>query len=90
VPDLSPDVAGDQTGWKLMLEGLNPLFRGNGNCCQTNVALQVPQVYVEEVGGQPVDWPISAGQLVEFRAGCVGGTCTLESSPEYYLRLRSN
>ncbi len=89
VADLNPNVDGDQPGWNLALEGLNPLFRGNGNCCQTNVTLKIPQDYLDQEGGQPLDWPISARQQIEFRAGCTGGTCTLESSPEHYVRLTS-
>jgi hypothetical protein len=89
VSDLNPEVAGDQPGWNLALEGLNPLYQGSGNCCQTDMSLQVPQIYLDPRAGQPVDWPISAGQQIEFRAGCAGGVCTLESSPEFYLRLTS-
>jgi hypothetical protein len=89
VTDLNPDVDGDQPGWNLMLDGLNPLFRGSGSSFQTNVTLEVPEVYVDQASGEPVDWPISASQLIEFRAGCVGATCTLESTLEHYLRLRS-
>jgi hypothetical protein len=88
VTDVDPILGGDQAGWILTVDGVNPLFRGPGDCCQAALTLQVPQVYT--TGNNPVDWPISAGQLVEFRALCLNASCSLPQGTPFYLRLRSN
>jgi hypothetical protein len=88
VADVDPILGGDQPGWLLTVDGVNPLFRGPGDCCQAALTLQVPQVYT--TGTSAVDWPISEGQLVEFRALCLNATCSLPQGTSFYLRLRSN
>ena len=86
--DVDPVLGGDQPGWLLTVDGVNPLFRGPGDCCQAALTLQVPQAYT--TGGNPVDWPISAGQLIEFRGLCLNASCSMPQGTPFYLRLRSN
>jgi hypothetical protein len=88
VADVDPVLGGDQAGWLLTVDGVYPLFRGPGDCCQAALTLQVPQVFT--TGNNAVDWPISAGQLVEFRALCLNAICSLPQGTPFYLRLRSN
>jgi len=88
--DIDPTQGGDQNGWRLLIEGLNPLFAAVAGCCQSVVTLDLPQWLTGESANYPVDWPISPGQLVEFRATCTGSTCLLQSNAVHYLRLRSD
>jgi hypothetical protein len=88
VNDLDASQGGEQPGWLMTVDGVNPLFRGAGDCCQAALTLQIPQTYSN--GSFPVDWPISPGQLVEFRAACLNANCTLPQGTPFYLRLRSN
>ena len=83
--DVDPVLGGDQPGWLLTVDGVNPLFRGPGDCCQAALTLQVPQAYT--TGSNPVDWPISAGQLVEFRGLCLNASCSMPQGTPFYLRL---
>ncbi len=75
--DLDPDKPGDQAGWRLLVDGINPLFRGTGTCCQAVVTLAVLRQQTGDQGGNRVDWPLNQGQQIEFRAYCKGNACTL-------------
>ncbi len=86
--DIDPASAGDQPGYSLVVDGMNPLYRGPGDCCQAAATLQLLSNYTG--GSQSVDWPISSGQWVEFRAVCTNSTCTFQQGTPFYLRLRSN
>ncbi len=87
--DLLPDKPGDQAGWRLLVDGINPLFRGTGTCCQAVVTLAVLRQQTGSQGGDRVDWPLNQGQQIEFRAFCQGNACSLIEGTAYYLRLRS-
>jgi hypothetical protein len=89
--DVSPTTADEQPGWNIVVDGLSVLFSGPGSCCADVMTLGVPQALVDQQGvfGVPIDWPINAGQLVEFRAICSGSSCRLDAGPPMYLRLRS-
>ncbi len=80
---------GNQPGWQVTVDGVNPLFTGVGECCQTVVKLLITKTVADAVGG-PVDWPINPGQFVEFRAACTGEICTVAASESQYVRLRSD
>lgn len=89
VDDVDSLNAGNQPGWNLLIDGVNTLFRGAGDCCQAAVTLQLPQALTDPAAGKPVDWPISPSQLLEFRATCSGATCSLAQGTSFYVRLRS-
>jgi hypothetical protein len=82
---------GEEPGWNLVLDGVDKLFSGDTNCCGSTVTIQISQAMVDQQAesGVPIDWPINAGQLVEFRAMCTDNTCRLDAGPPNYLRLRS-
>ncbi|PKO22254.1 MAG: hypothetical protein CVU38_10390 [Chloroflexi bacterium HGW-Chloroflexi-1] len=90
VNDLDATVGGDQPGWRILVDGINSLFTGATSCCQAVLTLQVPQSLTALGEGAPVDWPINPSQLIEFRAVCLGETCTLQTGTKFYLRLRSD
>jgi hypothetical protein len=82
---------GEEPGWNLILDGVDKLFEGDGDCCQASITLQILQAMVDQqdTSGVPIDWPINPGQLVEFRAVCTASSCSLDAGPPNYLRLRS-
>jgi hypothetical protein len=86
--DIDPTQPGAQTGYRLAIDGVNPLFTGTPGWSLPTLTLDVPQSFISQEGG-PVDWPINPGQQVEFRATCTGSQCTLQSMQGTYLRLRS-
>lgn len=87
VDDADDTAAGNQPGWKLLVDGVNPLFRGPGDCCQAALTLQLPQVFTS--GRYAVDWPISPGQQIEFRSVCLNSSCLFRQGNPFYLLLRS-
>lgn len=87
--DLDPTTLGDQTGYLLTIDGINPLFTTTAGWTSTVVSLRVLDGYTQIGVGGPVDWPINAGQQVEFRAVCENSTCTLQIALNSYLFLRS-
>jgi len=90
VNDLDTSVSGEQPGWRLLVDGVYPLFIGSNGWGATVLTLQVPQTLTTQGMGIPVDWPINPGQLIEFRGVCQGGTCTLQTGTDFYLRHRSD
>ena len=86
--DMDPTQPGGQTGYRLVIDGVNPLFTGTLGWSLAALTLDVPQSFISQEGG-PVDWPINPGQQVEFRATCNGAQCILQSVQGTYLRLRS-
>jgi hypothetical protein len=89
--DVNSGTGGAQPGWKIVVDAVDVLFEGDGNCCQTSLTLGIPQALVEQqaVYEVTIDWPINPGQLVEFRAICSESECSLDAGPLMYLRLRS-
>ena len=93
IADADPVAAGNQPGFQVVIDGLNPLFRGTGECCQTVVNLKLTQTQTSaqtEAMAEVVDWPVNPGQFVEFRGACTGNTCTLPVTRPFYFKLRSN
>jgi hypothetical protein len=89
VADLDLGLADNQPGWELTVDGINPLFTNAGSSAPVMVKLSILQSVAEIESGGPVDWPINAGQLIEFRAACVNGACSLSAGIPFYVRLRS-
>ena len=90
ITDADPVTTGSQPGFQVVIDGLNPLFKGTGECCQTVVNLQVTQKQID-ASPQIVDWPVNAGQFAEFRGACSGNACTMPVTPRpFYFKLRSN
>ena len=87
--DVDQTQPGDQPGYRLVIDGITPLFMGTSGWAQATVALGVPQSLIQSGQGDPVDWPINPGQQVEFRAACEGPECVLREASAAYLRLRS-
>lgn len=87
--DIDPTQAGDQPGYRLVIDGITPLFTGTPDWAQAVVTLGVPQSLIQSGSEGPVDWPIVPGQQVEFRAECDGQWCVLTMESHAYLRLRS-
>jgi hypothetical protein len=89
--DTDPNQAGDQPGYRLVIDGINALFTGTTGWGQSAVTLVVHQADIpsDPNSGAPVDWPISPGQQVEFRAFCDGSNCDVRTGQESYLRWRS-
>ena len=85
----TPSQAGNQPGFQVVIDGLNPLFKGTGECCQTVVNLKLPQKQIDS-STEVVDWPVNPGQFVEFRGACSGNTCTMPVNRPFYFKLRSN
>jgi len=90
VNDLDATVGGDQPGWRLLVDGIYPLFTGANGWGPTVLTLRVPQTLTTQGTGIPVDWPVNPGQLIEFRGVCSGETCTLQTGTSLYLRHRSD
>ncbi len=89
--DINPTSPGQQPGWGIVVDGINVLFSGPGNCCAVAVMLRVTEALIDgqAIFGVPIDWPINSGQRVEFRAICSASDCYLDAGPPLYLRLRS-
>lgn len=89
LPDLDPNTAGEQPGWAVLIDGINPLFVGAAGWTQAVVTLQVTLDQTDVVLADEVSWPLTPGQLIEFRATCSGNTCTMPESTPFYMLLRS-
>jgi hypothetical protein len=87
--DIDPGQPGEQPGYRLVTDGISPLFTGTPGWAQAVVFLGVPQSFIQSGQPGPVDWPIVPGQQVEFRAACDGPSCILKEASTAYLRLRS-
>jgi hypothetical protein len=89
--DVNSSTSGQQPGWNVVLSGIDVLFSGESNWDKDTATLRLPQALVQQqaVFGVPIDWPINAGQLIEFRAICEGAECSLDAGPPRYLHLRS-
>ncbi len=87
--DIDTTQDGDQGGYSVVIDGVNPLFTGTQGWLETEVVLTVSDSLLSQGQASPVDWPINSGQQVEFRAACDGTDCYLMRSPGTYLRLRS-
>jgi hypothetical protein len=90
LPDLDGATPGDQPGWHLLVDGINPLFVGAGFAGQTVLTIEIAVTQIGDEDAGPIDWPINPRQLVEFRALCADSTCTLPATSAFYLRLRSD
>lgn len=87
--DVDPFEPGNQPGYELQLSGVNPLFVGTPGWNEPAVTLGVPQELIDFGPMGPVDWPVKAGQPVEFRADCEGAACLVSMTNPSYLYLRA-
>lgn len=88
--DADPTIDGNQPGYQVTIDGINPLFTGTANCCQAVVALQVTAVQTGDNMVEVVDWPVNPGQFIEFRGVCSGGVCSMPVTKSFYFKLRSD
>ena len=91
-PDTDSTQPGDQIGYQLTVDGINtPLFAGTPGWGQAVVSLLLPQTDTAASANldAQVDWPITPGQQVEFRAFCEGANCYVRTGRGSYLHLRS-
>jgi hypothetical protein len=91
VIDTDSNQAGDQPGYRLVIEGINALYTGTAGWGQSAVILMVQQA---DIPSDPdavtaVDWPLNLGQQVEFRAVCSGANCYVRTNERSYLHRRS-
>jgi hypothetical protein len=91
--DVDTTQSGEQQGYRVTIDGIGlpPLFASAPDWGQSAVTLMVQQT---DLPASPnavasVDWPITPGQQVEFRAFCNGANCTMRTSEKSYLRWRS-
>ncbi len=89
--DTDPNLAGDQPGYRLVIDGINALYTGTAGWSQSAVTLMVQQADIpsDPNADAPVDWPINPGQQVEFRAFCNSANCYIHTDQGSYLRWRS-
>ncbi len=87
--DLDPITAGDQPGYRLIIDGIRVLFSAAPGWGQAVITLRLPLEFLDIGSDDLVHWPINPGQLVEFRAACEGAMCTLQLAQDSYLYLRS-
>jgi hypothetical protein len=91
VPDLDPNTAGNQPGYRLLVDSVEKMFAGSGPCCDIPVTIEVTQDQALNKVGEFLDWPINQDQLIEFRALCTNNTCHFSTiSDRQYLKLTSN
>lgn len=88
--DADPIAPGDQPGYQLTLDGIVPLFKGAGDCCQMAVNFKITQAQTGDALAEAIDWPVNPGQFVEFRGDCTADACTLPANRTFYFKLRSN
>jgi hypothetical protein len=86
--DADPSAPGNQAGFEVVIDGINPLFSANSECCQAVVKLHITKTRTAESAAETVDWPVSTGQFVEFRGICTDSTCATVARPSYF-KLRS-
>ncbi|MEJ5199089.1 MAG: hypothetical protein WHX53_09210 [Anaerolineae bacterium] len=90
VVDADPTTPNDQPGYQITLDGIMPLFKGPGDCCEAALTFKITQAQTDDAMANVVDWPVNPGQFVEFRGDCVGGTCILPPNKTFYFKLRSD
>jgi len=90
-PDADPTQPDDQGGYQLTVDGIKTLFPSTPGWGQMVVYLRVPQTDTAASANPDaaVDWPITPGQTVEFRAFCEGANCYVRTDQGSYLHLRS-
>ena len=91
VPDADLEQPGDQPGYRLLVDGVDVLYSGTPGWGAAVVTLMVPQTDItsNDDPDAPVDWPITPGQQVEFRAFCETANCWVRTGQGSYLRWRS-
>ncbi len=89
VLDYDPNSAGDQAGIRLRIDGISPLFSGIAGWGQQVITLGAPMPDTGPYQAEPIDWPISPGQQVEFRATCINASCLVTRQGSLYLRTTS-
>jgi hypothetical protein len=95
VTDADATLPGDQPGWEVTIDGVNPITKGPGPCCQQAMKLVLPRYQVATSDASPdasrIDWPLQAGQSVEFHALCNASRCHLPNndSPTFYFKQTS-
>lgn len=87
--DVDPQLAGDQPGYQLALNALQPLYVGTPGWSHAQVTLGVPQSAIDFGVNGPLHWPLRVGQNVEFRASCDAATCLLDYTMWHYLYMTS-
>jgi hypothetical protein len=89
--DTDVNEAGDQPGYRVVIDGINPLYTGTTGWGLSAVTLMVPDADIPSGpnADASVDWPVNPGQQVEFRAFCVSANCYVRTNEESYLRWRS-
>jgi hypothetical protein len=93
--DADQTLPGDQPGWELTIDGVIPITKGPGPCCQQAMTLMLPQYQVAASNPQPyadwIDWPLQPGQSVEFHALCDATRCHFANNPSqtFYLKQTS-
>jgi hypothetical protein len=90
LPDVDPNTSEDQPGWRLIIDGVNPLFVGADDWNQAVISLNLELDLTDTDLADVVNWPVAPGQLVEFRARCSGADCELAPVAPFYLLLRSD
>ena len=83
--DADASQGGNQPGWEITIDGVNPILKGSGPCCQQAIKIKLlesqatayPKAYPSWV-----DWPLQAGQTVEFHALCDATSCHLVIPPD--------
>jgi hypothetical protein len=89
--DADTTLPGDQPGWEVTIDGVNPITKGPGPCCQQAMTVMLPQY---QVAAEPkpytswIDWPLQPGQSVEFHALCDATRCQLSNdySRKFYFK----
>ena len=87
--DVSPNEAGDQSGYTVAIDGIRILYAGANGFNQGNVTLGISQNLINLGDSANMDWPVRPGQQIEFRAVCDGTNCSLDAAPNGYLYWRS-
>ena len=87
VADADPAEPGNQAGYRLLLKQVRPLWTGTPGWSHGEVSLDVAQWIIDLGQGRPLDWPVEAGDRVEFRAQCQGAACALSLAHDSYLYL---
>jgi hypothetical protein len=87
--DMDATRPGNQPGWHIQVDGIDRLFHAGGPCCELAVTLHLSQALSTAPDETYLDWPVNPGQLVEFRGMCSSNTCSIDTIPGAYLKLRS-
>ena len=93
--DADSSLPGDQPGWDVTIDGVNPITKGPGPCCQQALTVTLPQYQAAAEKPQPypswIDWPLQPGQSVEFHALCDATRCHLPNADSriFYFKQTS-